>query len=421
MSQLPTSRTLFRQEVVRFQQQHRQWGRVVPLQPPSLRITYGFVLAAAAAVLAFVIFAQYARKETVPGYLAPAEGTARIFAPQPGTITAVHVALGDQVREGQPMFSVATEQIAADGQDVNATVLAALARQRNGLQRQIEAESQRGESERARLEAQVAGMRQEIADIANQDAIQRERVRVAERMVASGAGLAARGLVSEIDQRRREEMLLEQKLSLSAMAQQRTVRENQLTEARFTLEQLPTVTAEKLRQLRSELSGTEQRIAEVTGRGAYIVRAPIAGHVSALMASVGQVATPQRLQAQILPEDGTLQAELFIPARAIGFVEVGQDVRILYDAFPYQHYGAHRGRIVSLSRTIVGAAEVAVPVTLAGPSYRAVVRLERSDIDALGKRIALQPDMLLRADVILDRRTLLEWLLEPVKSARLHG
>jgi hypothetical protein len=44
-----------------------------------------------------------------------------------------------------------------------------------------------------------------------------------------------------------------------------------------------------------------------------------------------------------------LQAEIYIPSRAIGFVKPGQEVRLLYDAFPYQRFGAYRGRVVAAS------------------------------------------------------------------------
>ncbi|MFC7538478.1 HlyD family efflux transporter periplasmic adaptor subunit [Siccirubricoccus deserti] len=87
----------------------------------------------------------------------------------------------------------------------------------------------------------------------------------------------------------------------------------------------------------------EQRTAEVNGRRAYIIRAPISGRVSSLQASVGQLADPRRLQLQIVPGESALQAELFIPARAIGFVELGQRVRILYDAFPTSITGPTAG------------------------------------------------------------------------------
>ena len=160
----------------------------------------------------------------------------------------------------------------------------------------------------------------------------------------------------------------------------------------------------------------------MNGRRAYVVRAPIAGRVSSLQASSGQAADPQRLQLQIVPDDGgALQAELFVPSRAIGFVEAGQSVRLLYDAFPYQHYGTYRGRIVRVSQTIVAGTDVSTPVKLDGPAYRATVALERPDIDAYGKRVPLQPDMLLKADIILEKRTLVDWILNPLRSARVQG
>lgn len=414
-------RPLFRQEAIEFQQHGQQWGQVVLLQSLPTRLMVWFIAAAAAAIVAFLFFAQYARKETVTGYLTPAAGTARIFVPQQGTVAAVHVEQGQRVGEGQPLLSVTTSRIAANGEDVDATVLAALARQQDQLTRQIAAEERRTESERDRLAAQIQGLETELGHIVAQIANQRERIRVVERLVAAAAQLAPRGLVSELDQRRREEALLEQRQSLNVLNQQLAARQSQLTEMRYTLEQLPTVMAEKIQLLRNELSAAEQRIAEVEGRRAYVIRAPIAGRVSSLQASVGQVADPQRLQLQIVPAAGELQAELFVPARAIGFVEVGQDVRILYDAFPYQHFGTYRGRIVRLSQTILTGADVSTPVALREPAYKAIVALERLDIDAYGKRVPLQPDMLLKADIILERRTLVEWILNPLLSARIQG
>jgi membrane fusion protein len=414
-------RSLFRQQALDFQQQDRQWGRVVPMQSIGVRFTVWFMILAVAAVITFLFIAQYARKETVAGYLMPAAGSARVFAPQSGIVSAIYVNQGNTVEEGQALMTVTTNQIAANGEDVNAAVLASLEQQKDSIFRQIATEERRTTSERERLAALQEGLEIEMGHLNAQVGVQRERVYVVERIVNSGARLATRGLVSELEQRRREEALLEQRQSLNALAQQLTVRQSQLTEIRFNLEQLPFVHAEKIQALRTELSTTEQRIAEVNGRRAYIIRAPIAGRISSLQASVGQLADPQKLQMQIMPLQSPLQAELFIPARAIGFVEVGQPVRILYDAFPYQHFGTYRGRIEKVSQTILTGTDVTVPLTLSEPAYRATVVLERPDVDAYGKKVLLQPDMLLRADIILERRTLVDWILNPLLSARIQG
>ncbi len=418
---VPTQRQLFRQEAVEFHQQGRQWGRVVPLQPLPIRATVWLIAAAVAAITVFLFFAQYARKETVTGYLAPASGTARVFAAQHGIVSTIYVEQGQRVEEGQPLLAVRTSRIAASGEDVDAAILDTLVRQKESLDQQIVAEERRTASERERLTAQTRSLEAELGHLGAQIAIQRERIHVLERLAESGARLSSRGLVSELEQRRREEALLEQRQALNSLDLQVTVRRGQLTETRFNLEQLPFVQAEKIQLLRNELSMAEQRTAEVNGRRAYIIRAPISGRVSSLQASVGQPADPQRLQLQIVPADSPLQAELFIPTRAIGFVEVGQDVRILYDAFPYQHFGTYRGRIVKVSQTILTSSDVAAPVTPREPAYKATVALERPDIDAYGKRMPLQPDMLLRADVILERRTLVHWILNPLLSARVQG
>jgi membrane fusion protein len=116
-------RALFRQEALDFQLQHKQWGHVALLQPPSTKILTWLAAAAVALILAFVCLAQYARKETVAGYLVPSAGTAKIFVPQRGFVKQLHVREGDEVEEGQPLLTISTEQIATSGEDVNLAIL----------------------------------------------------------------------------------------------------------------------------------------------------------------------------------------------------------------------------------------------------------------------------------------------------------
>jgi membrane fusion protein len=225
--------------------------------------------------------------------------------------------------------------------------------------------------------------------------------------------------MTDLELKRREQTVLEQKQNLSALRQQTAARRNQLTETRYTLEQLPVVLEDKLQSLRNDLSAVEQRIAEVGGRRAYVIRAPTAGRVATLQAAEGQAADPRHLQLEIVPKDTSLEAELFFPTRAFGFVHAGQEVRILYDAFPYQKFGTYRGKVVKVSQTILTGNDTVGPISLKEPAYRVTAALERPDIDAYGQIIPLQPQMLLKADVILERRSLLSWLLDPLLSARM--
>lgn len=88
---MATQRQLFRQEAIDFQQHHRQWGDVAALQPLSTKVAAWFLAAVVATLIAFLLAAQYARKETALGYLTPTKGTAKIFVPRRGSIRGVHV------------------------------------------------------------------------------------------------------------------------------------------------------------------------------------------------------------------------------------------------------------------------------------------------------------------------------------------
>jgi membrane fusion protein len=413
---LPIS--LFRHEVVEFQQVERQFGRAILIQPLSLRILSWLIAVFMILIISLLVIGQYSRKATVSGYLIPSSGTAKIFALQRGTITKVHVTEGQEVQEQQPLLTIATTQISATGEDVNAAILSTLLSQRDELNSQVAGEAQRQASERDRLTLLVQGLKDEMTQLEGQIPLQQDRIKLAESLVASVAQLVAKGVVTDVEFKRRQSEALDQKQNLNSLRQQLAARQNELTDTKYTLSQLPIVIAEKIQLLRNELSTVEQRIAEINGRRAFVIRAPIAGRVSALQASSGKVAELNQLQLEIIPSS-TLKAELLVPSRAIGFVRVGQPVSIRYEAFPYQNFGRYEGTIIAISQNILTGSDISsAPITLQEPVYRVTATLDRQDINAYGKRMPLQAGMLLKADVILDRRSLMRWVLDPLLSVK---
>ena len=409
---------LFRSEAIDFQRL-QQSGDVVLLQPVPAKLLFWALTVSFALIAVFLAVAQYARKETVVGYLAPTAGVAKVFAPRTGIITAVHVRDGETVEEGQPLLVVAIDQTTVDGQNVDAVLLETLHRQQAALLERIAMQEGRAASERRRLEAQIAGAQGQIAHLEEQIAVQRERAEIAGRLASAVEGLRASGNMAEADYQRRRDAHLESQLKLAALGQQLATRRAELAQSAASLEQLPTAIAEKVQALRGELAGAEQRIAEIEGRRAYVVRAPIAGRVSTLQAAIGRTADPQKPQLSLLPRDSMLEAELFVPTQAIGFVRAGQEVRILYDAFPYQRFGTFGGRVSRVARTMLTGADISAPVSLQQPAYKVTVVLDRQDVNAYGGRVPLQPDMLLKADILLERRPLFAWLLDPLLRARI--
>ena len=368
--------------------------------------------------LFLLVVGHYSRKATVSGYLIPSVGTAKIFALQRGTITKVDVTEGQEVQEQQPLLTIDTTQISATGEDVNAAILRTLLGQRDELNSQIAGETQRQASERQRLTLLIQGAKDEITQLEGKIPLQQERIKIIESLVASVAKLEAKGIVTTVEFKRRQSEALDLKQNLNSLRQQLAARQNQLTDTQYTLNQLPIVIAEKIQLLRNELSSVEQRISEINGRRAFVIRAPITGRVSALQASSGKIAEPNQLQLEIIPAS-TLKAELLVPSRSIGFVRVGQPVGIRYDAFPYQNFGRYKGTITEISHNILTRSDVSSGfITLEEPVYRVTAALDRQDVSAYGKSMPLQAGMLLKGDVILDKRSLMQWVLDPLLSIK---
>jgi membrane fusion protein len=120
--------------------------------------------------------------------------------------------------------------------------------------------------------------------------------------------------------------------------------------------------------------------------------------------------------------EGPLVGEIFVSQRAAGLLKTGQAVRLNLDAFPYQTFGSVPGRILSISSTALTSGEIGVPGVRAEEAmYRVRVRLGRSFVNAYGQRRTLSPGMSLEAIIVTDRRSLIEWLLDPVFAAQSTG
>src|SRR5436190_24219791 len=143
--------SLFRPAAVDFQRNQVRWGEVSSLQPLSVKLTAWFLVCVTIGMIGFLLVAQYARKETAMGYLTPTKGTAKIFVPKAGIIREVHVREGELVSAGKPVMTIETVQIAADGSDVNASLLKTLDEQQTRFSSNIKDEELRSQSERQRL------------------------------------------------------------------------------------------------------------------------------------------------------------------------------------------------------------------------------------------------------------------------------
>ena len=182
------------------------------------------------------------------------------------------------------------------------------------------------------------------------------------------------------------------------------------------LQELPLTIESQRNELRFRLASINQSLAQNEAQRASVLRAPRDGLVANLAIQDGQTVTASQRLLSILPEGSLLQAELWLPSRAIGFIETGNQVILRYPAFPYQKFGQQSGWVLAVARGATGASELTALLgrPISEPLYRVLVRLDQQAVSAYGKPEPLKPGMTVDADILLERRRLIEWVLEPL-------
>lgn len=408
---------LFRPEVLDNRQ--RDWlGSIQLIRPASLALLTAFVVAVAVAVAVFLVLGQYTRKARVTGYLVPDRGVIRLVAPQTATVVESHVAEGRAVHRGDVLFVLSVGQATLSG-DTQAAVQRSLAARQQSLQG---AARQRGELERAQLasiDRQLADMNRELASLASEADLQRQRLTLAQQAQARLESLRADNFVSAAQVQTKAEDILGLKAGLQSLDRQRAAQLREIAALESQRRELPLRSQEQQGEIVRDLAALAQQSAENEARQRIAIRAPQDGLVTGVMAEPGQSVSSAVALASLLPADARLQAHLFAPSSAVGFVRTNQPVLLRYQAFPYQKFGSQAGEVAQVSRSPLQATELAglqLPgaSNVAEPLYRITVTLDQQTVTAYGQAQPLAPGMQLEADVMLDRRRLIEWIFEPV-------
>ena len=409
------SSTLFRTEALE-RRKARLEGDVILTRSISLSLVTVLLTAITIALVIWAVFGSYSRTETVPGALDPDGVLSKVYAERPGEIIWLGVKDGDLVKAGQAIATVRIEQPLANGRSPGRERLISVAEQARLTDEQLRLEDASSTAERARLTRLISELGQEHDQLAAQVDLQRQAVASTHNSFDALTGLVDRGFVTHTDYEQRRQVWLSASTQLQALIQQVAQLAERRSDAESQLTKLPGDHAAKVASLHSTLDDLDQRRVDVEGAQSYTIAAPIAGRVTALQTAAGRSSNGQQPLLAIVPQGAKMEVTLYAPSRAVGFARPGQEVRLLYDAFPYQRFGTFSGHIVAISHSVLTPAEADAPVKLEEPVYEVKVALDRQMVNAFGQNLALQPGMTLTADIVLDRRSFLDWLLEPIRA-----
>lgn len=412
------SEPLFRPQALEGQRQ--QWlGEVRLARPLRLWLLTLLAVLAAAVIGTWLVWGQYTRKLTAPGVLVPDRGWVRVMPPQAGLVLERRVAEGQAVQAGDVLYVLGLERSTREGGEQQRVQQALTARQQ-ALEGGVRAQQQLAQTQVAALARRLVQLQGEREQLDAQAQLQQQRLALAQQSLARLEGLQRDSFVSPAQVQAQAEEVLRLNAQGKELERQRAALAREAEALAGQQRELPLQAQARVSELQRDIAEVGQFAVESDARRELLVRAPQTGTVGALQAEPGHWAAADAALATVLPAGAQLQAQLFAPSSALGFVREGQAVQLRVAAFPYQKFGHVGGRVTQVSRAPLQAAELAalpLPALAARPGeplYRITVALERASVLAHGRPEPLVAGMQLDAAVLLERRRLVEWLFEPL-------
>lgn len=344
------------------------------------------------------IFVKVPETVHAPFVLVPEGGADPIQAPRQAVIEQVLVRPGQQVRKGDRLFLLRVDEVREwrTEADTRVEALDALRQRARNLEEAYLSAVRLKESEIEQTERDVVFRRQHAG-------VMRDLVSRVEK-------LAATGLLSDIE-------LTSHRLALAQSQKDLDVAEKTLAQRRIERQRL---TTERGRQRIDEKSAEQElsiRIAALqqplstSANGLLEIRAPFdAVCTDVTQQNEGSVVGPGSPLAQLSPLSGRLQAHLALPQTGLSRLRTGQNVRLLFDAFPYQRYGVVRGKMDWISPAAIARGQA--------QAFEGFAALEENEIGVGTTSYPLRAGMGGTARITVGRRALIEYLFEPLRQMR---
>lgn len=266
------------------------------------------------------------------------------------------------------------------------------------------------------MQKRIVALTDEHQKIDHEIQWQRQRVDTFRKTSERYKQLLAENFISPNQLQQQTSLLLEQEVLLGSFERNKLAMGRELDGAKQQLPEIALRTQNELSALGRQLSSLDQDLAEVDARREQIVVASADGIATGIQGELGQIVNPSIPLLNILPAGANLEARVLAPAAAVGFIKPGKKVQLRYAAYPYQRFGHQLGTVKQIAKTITNPNELPGPIRSQEPVYMVTISLDQQVIRAYGDWLPLQSGMSLEADVLLDKRPIYQWVLEPLFS-----
>jgi membrane fusion protein len=407
---------LFRQEALN-RQGNRLYGNVSLNQPIVFAWLAGLLVIIVVVSSIFLATGTYKRKAGVIGVLQSQKGVVQLHTKNSGKLQQLLVQEGQNVTEGQTLFVLSNEQYFDEKQDLNGSLEKEVADILSNLEQEKNSQKERYAIQSREVEKRIIELQRQLELVKRQKQTVLERIELADSLVKQTESLLDQGVLSKLELINRKDTLLSLKQQSQSLETQEISYDLELQQQQSLKQQLPIDYQARVSEIANVQSERRNQITRFKYDKNHVIKSPVDGVVTGISLKLDQYVTAGQRLVSILPEASELEVIAYVPTREIAFIAENQNALMRFDAFPYQRFGVHQGKVFEVSKNVLLPDEVS-QLTINEPSYRIKIRLPAQTIHAYGEDLPLRVGMTLEADIVTEERSLLKWVFDPIFSLK---
>ena len=300
----------------------------------------------------------------------------KISVPEPAMVVDAPVPVGARVKKGDVLLKLDAFKLTSEGM-------------------QLEAELRAGASEAERHRESAKAGRDVLRKVEEEKQLARESIAIVESQVQSLKLLLKEGVASIFQVNQKEQEVNEHRARISRLEAEIQRSQNEAAQQ-----------DRQAREIETRLEGVREKLAlNRASEKQMTVTSPVDGTVTqASVLHPGRFLSTGEVAVTINPDARPLRAVLKMPNTSMRRLRTGLPAKLRFDAYPYQDYGHLEGEILRID-----------PDADEEGNYRTWVKLSVSEIRGPRGTEVLRPGLLLDADVIVERRTVLDLATKPFK------
>lgn len=332
--------------------------------------------------------------------------------------TAVQADL-NQLKQEQTTLMVERERVAAylEKREPDFSKIPGMGQGQQGEQGAVFASSQAAKSEEAGIiRAQIAQRREALQALQSRAGAVSQNLRIANESLEIKRKLYEKGYYSRLNYLDKQEQVNNMRGEQAALTQDIQRTRSEIAEYETRLSSLDASSRERnfesLTRLNNEIAKNEESIAKFEDRMQRLqVRSPVAGIVKGIeVNTIGGIVSPGAKLMEIVPMNATLDVEARIRPSDIGQLQTGLPVTVKVHAFDYTRFGGIDGTLKTISATTFVDEKNQT-------YYRGTVQLSKDHVGEDAAKNKLVPGMTVDAEIINGSRSLLSYLLKPLRAA----